>query len=136
VSVGARGQSMGSRARRAAPRRRRSQRGQATVEFALVLPAVVIVMLLLFQVLAVGRDYLLVVHTTREAARAAAADPNGDDAVAVVQHSLPGARLALHRSGETITAEVRYAAKTDMPIVGRMLPDVDLRSALAMWIEW
>ena len=49
-----------------------ADRGQSTVEFALVLPLVVMVLLLVVQVGLVVRDQVLVVHAAREAARAAA----------------------------------------------------------------
>ena len=113
----------------------RPQGGQATVEFALVLPAVVIVVLLIFQVLVLGRDYLRVVDTTREAARAAAVDSTATRAVGAVTRDLPGATLSLDRNGETVTASVRYVAKTTLPIVGVLLPDVEMRRSLTMWIE-
>ena len=116
--------------------RERSQDGQATVEFALVLPAVVIIVLLIFQVLVLGRDYLVLVDVTREAARGAAVDRSGNDANEAVDRGLPGAHLELQRHGETITATVHYTAKTSLPIVGALLPDIAIQRSLTMWIEW
>ncbi len=55
--------------------RARDDRGQATVELALVLPLVALVLAALVQAVVVARDQLLVVHAAREAARAAAVDP-------------------------------------------------------------
>ena len=101
-----------------------------------MLPAVVIVVLLIFQVLVLGRDYLRVVDTTREAARAAAVDSTATRAARAVTRDLPGATLSLDRNGETITASVHYVAKTTLPIVGMLLPDVEMRRSLTMWIEW
>ncbi len=114
----------------------RSQDGQATVEFALVLPAVVIVVLLIFQVLVIGRDYIRVVDTTREAARAAVVDSTGADAMEAVRRELPGAGLTLQRNGPTMTATVRHVAKTSLPIIGLLVPDVPMQRSLTMRIEW
>ncbi|MGA1052784.1 MAG: TadE family protein, partial [Ilumatobacteraceae bacterium] len=56
---------------------RTGDRGQATVEFALVLPVAALLVLGIVQVVAVARDQLTVEYAAREAARAAAvaADP-------------------------------------------------------------
>ena len=53
-----------------------AQRGQATVEFAFVLPLIVLAALAVIQVGLVVRDQLGVVHAAREAARAASVDPD------------------------------------------------------------
>ena len=52
-------------------RRATGERGQATVEFALVLPVLVFSAIAILQVELVVRDYVAVVHAAREAARAA-----------------------------------------------------------------
>ena len=56
---------------------RRCQRegGQATVEVALLLPLLALLLLAVVQVGLVVRDQVLVTHAAREAARAAAVDP-------------------------------------------------------------
>ena len=53
-------------------RRARGSIGQSTVEFALVLPLVVLLVLFVVQGGLIVRDQLLVSHAAREAARAAA----------------------------------------------------------------
>jgi Flp pilus assembly protein TadG len=50
----------------------RLERGQATVELALVLPVVVLLLMILIQAALVAKDQLLVQHAAREAARSAA----------------------------------------------------------------
>ena len=55
---------------RACPR----ERGQATVEFALVLPLILFGLMAILQVGLVVRDQVAVVHAAREAARAASVD--------------------------------------------------------------
>ena len=64
--------------RRDARRHARPDDGQAAVELALVLPAVVLLLLALVQFALIGRDELLVVHAAREAARAASVAGSGD----------------------------------------------------------
>ena len=59
-------------------RRARADGGQSTVEFALVLPLVVVVLLLVVQVGLVVRDQVLVVHAAREAVRAASVGDSND----------------------------------------------------------
>lgn len=121
----------------------REDRGQATVELALVLPLVAILLLVVVQMGMVVRDRVLVTHASREAARAAAV-AEGDRTVA--------ARRAAERAGPltadrlTVTVEVvdgggsvrvalRYRSTTDLPLVGAMLPDPDLDGAATMRIE-
>src|SRR5262245_56197250 len=81
-----------------------SDRGSATVEFALVLPLVLVVVLGLVQVGLVVRDRLLVEAAARAGARAAAIqdDPAAiEDAAIVAAPGLDAARfdLAVARSG-------------------------------------
>ena len=50
------------------------QEGQATVEFALILPLVVFLLLAVLQTALIVRDYVAVVQAAREAVRAASVD--------------------------------------------------------------
>ena len=116
----------------------RDTRGQATVEFALVLPLVVLAVLLVFQALVVAHDRLLLEHAAREAARAASVDPSGADAGAAVQRVLPGARLDLQRGsgiGAIVRAAVVFRCATDLPVIGPLLPDLDLHAVVTMRAE-
>ncbi len=58
--------------------RRRGERGQATVEFALIIPLVLVVILIVVQVAMVAHAQLSVAHIAREIARAVAADRSVD----------------------------------------------------------
>ena len=116
--------------------------GQSSVELALVLPLLVVLLLAVVQVALVARDEVLVVHAARAGARAAAAD----DSPAAAGHAarsaaaLDSGRLSTRtsyqggRSG-TVTVVVRYRAPTDVPVVGRLLPDVNLEANAAMRVE-
>jgi Flp pilus assembly protein TadG len=118
------------------------QRGQATVELALVLPVVVLLALAVAQVAVVAVDAVLVHHAAREAARAAAVDPQTAVAVDAARGSagLSSDRLAVdlaggRTAGDTLTVTVVYTAATDVPLVGRLVGDVTLRSGVSIRVE-
>ena len=64
--------------------------GQATVEFALLLPLIVFAAMALLQVGLLVRDYLGVQHAAREAARVASVDPDPGGAARAARRTLPG----------------------------------------------
>ncbi|MFN8027602.1 MAG: TadE family protein [Acidimicrobiia bacterium] len=113
-------------------------RGQATVEFAFVLPLLVLGMLAIVQTALVVRDQLGVVHAAREGARAASVDPDPTRAVRAVRRSLPGADVQVSDRpdvGGEITVEVSYTSVTDLPLVGILFPDPDLHASATMRVE-
>ncbi len=120
----------------------RGERGQATVELALTLPLVILLCLIVIQAGLVAKDALLVQHAAREAARAAAVEPNPTVAL---RAALASARLAPERlsltlgggttRGETTTARLRYRSPTDVPLVGRLVGDVTLGAEVTMRVE-
>lgn len=119
-------------------RGRREEHGQATVEFAIVLPGLLLVVLLIFQAMVVGHDYLLVMNAAREAARAAAVDPTDRDAFDLVMRAIPDARLTVDRNGGVgtpVAATVRWQAPTSLPIIGALLPDPWLEATISMRAE-
>lgn len=116
----------------------RGEPGQATVEFAFVLPLVVMAMLALIQVGLLVRDHLAVVHAAREAARAASVEPDPAHAIAAAHRTLPHADVDVGprpRVGGAITVEVRYRSVTDVPLVGRLFPDPELHARAVMRVE-
>ena len=128
---------MSSRAR---PARRSAcpESGQATVEFALVLPLVVFLMLAVLQTALVVRDYVATVHAAREAARAASVDRRADAAEVAARrvlrraHVEVGARPAV---GGPIRVQVTYTSHTDLPLVGVLFPDPELHASATMRAE-
>ena len=113
-------------------RSRRRARGQATVELAVSLPFVVAALLLVLQVGLVVRAQVLVVHAAREAARAAAVGerpppPDGLDPART--------ELEVVGAGPRVAAHVTYRLQTDVPLVGPLLPDVELRGEATMRVE-
>lgn len=63
--------------------------GSAVVEFALVIPLVILVLIAALELVAVTRLQLEVVHAAREGARQAATNPDVEGAVTAVRASLP-----------------------------------------------
>ena len=116
--------------------------GQATVELALALPVVAMALLLVVQVAFVAQAQILVVHAAREGARAAAVDPQPGAAVRAAR-STPGLRPSGLRvttsprgpSGSIIRVTVHYRARTEVPLVGLLVGDVDVEATVAMRVE-
>jgi Flp pilus assembly protein TadG len=114
------------------------ERGQATVEFALVLPLIVFALLAILQVGLVARDQIAVVHAAREAARAASVDPDSGAAGHAARRVLAGAEVhvgARPAVGQSISVDVSYHDHTDVPLVGALFPDLDLHAHAVMRVE-
>lgn len=117
------------------------ERGQATVEFAMLLPLFVLAVLLVIQTALVGVDWLRVHSASREGARigaAAVGDPVGSAQQAVgVSSTLSKERLTVgvQQRQRTITVTVRYRSPTNVPLVGALVPDVVLAAQTTMYIE-
>lgn len=120
----------------------RGERGQATVEAALVLPLVATMLLAVVQVGLLVRAQVMVTHAAREAARTAAVDADADAPVfaAEAASTLDPERLTVHvrgraGTGSRVQVEVQYRAPTDVPLVGSFLGDVTLRATATMRVE-
>lgn len=123
-------------------RRVREEGGQASVELALVLPLVMVLLLGMVQVGLLVRDQILVVHAAREAAREAAVDPAPDAAAraASASSTLDGGRLTVQSSGRgaagsRVRVDVSYRAPTVVPLVGAAIGDLTLRASATMRVE-
>ncbi|WP_420639502.1 TadE/TadG family type IV pilus assembly protein [Candidatus Poriferisocius sp.] len=119
-----------------------SDRGQAAVETALVLPLLLAVALVLVQVGLLVRDHVLVVHATREAARAAAVQPTTDAAMAAARAAadLDAARLQVDTAGGRTTGSllrvtVRYRPEPAVPLLGRLFSSVTIEESLTVRVE-
>jgi len=128
--------------RRRGGRRTSRDPGQASVELALVLPVVVLLVLVVLQVGLVGRDVVRVTHASREAARAAAIDddPGAAREAAIESSGLEPDRLevtVIGRSGpgSRVAVTVVYDAPTSVPLVGALVGGRTLRSSATMRVE-
>ena len=125
--------------------RERDDQGQAATELALVVPLVVLLLLAAVQVTLVARDQILVVHAARVAAREAALvdDNNNDEANVRFAASRAGGLKPTRVRTETsyqgwadmVTVELKYRSPTDVPLVGPLFPDVEVRAKATMRLE-
>ena len=119
---------------------RRDQRGQSTVELALALPVVVMLLLLVVQAGLAVRDRLVVLHAARTAARAVIVepDPGGGRCCARPGRAPargPRSRLAGElRPGGLATVTVTMAP-TRVPVVGRVVAGGSVVERLTVLVE-
>lgn len=122
---------------------RRGDHGQSTVEFALVLPLVVLVAMFIVQAGLVVRDQVLVTHAAREAARAAAvSDADRLDAAlraarqaGDLQGDRLGVTVSMLEGGSSVRVVVSYRSLTDLALVGALVPDITLDASVVMQVE-
>ena len=107
------------------------------VEFALVLPLVLLVVLAIVEVAVVARTQLEVVNAAREGAREAATNPDPAAAVDVVQQSLgvagSQARVQVSRPhvvGERAAVVVRLPHTLVAPLFGGITVELQARSVM------
>lgn len=118
---------------------RRGERGQAATEVALTLPIVALLLLAVVQAGLVVHAHVLVVHAAREGAREAAVS---SDVGAARRGARAAADLAperldvrLTRRAPRVRVDVRYRVNTDVPLIGRLLPDIAVRASATMRSE-
>lgn len=114
-------------------------RGSAAVEFALVLPLVLFMALVLVQVALLGREAAVVAQSARDGAREAAVTTDEDRIRdATLRSGLDGSRteVAVERHGSVghpVTVRVEYRASLLVPFLERLLPRrVDLHASATM----
>lgn len=120
----------------------RSQRGQSTVEFALCLPLVAVLVVLLVKVGTVAVDQSRLWHAAREGARVAAVDAD-EAAIRAAAESSGLSPLdvdiepaALDRAmGGPVTVTVGHSPGGSVPLLGALLDDLKLTATATMRIE-
>jgi hypothetical protein len=121
-----------------AARRVRAARGQASVELALVLPVLVMLLLALVQTAVVARDELLVQDAARAAVREASVGASENRVRDAARRALPGVTVEVDRSGgvgNPVTVLARYHDRTRVPLIGPLFPDVVLHGRATMRAE-
>jgi len=115
---------------------------QASVELALLLPVILLLVLLVLQIGLVGRDVVRVAHASREAVRAAATDddPGAARQAAIESSGLDPDRLRVTvrgrgAPGSRVTVTIVYTTLTAVPLVGVLAGDRSLRSTATMRVE-
>ncbi len=112
--------------------------GQASVELALCLPLVCLLLCGVVQVAVVARGQLAVQLAAREAARAAAVSAEPAAAATLAAERAVALRplsVRVAQRGGTVTATVSYTERTQAPLVGVLLPDVTLTASVTMALE-
>ena len=126
-------------------RRRRAERGSAAVEFALLLPILLLVLLALVQVGALARDQLVLTQASRAGAREASVNGSVDAVQEVVRSAAAGLdaeRVEIDvlwsgARGTPVTVSLTYEVPVVSPLAGWLLPQtVSLRSSATMRQEF
>ncbi len=113
--------------------------GQATVEFALVLPFLFLFSLSVVQIGSVANDQLALGHAARTAARAISlADVTGENANQIaldsVQNSITLNPVEINVELDESFAQVTlsYQRQINIPIIGKLFNDVTLQATTSM----
>lgn len=112
-----------------------NDRGQATVELAVVLPFIVLLATALIQCGLIVADQLAVWNAARSAARVAAisSDPQFDSQQAALEAvSLRPLQVTLAVFDEVVSARIVYIDHTDLPFIGLLFPDITLEATVTM----
>ena len=113
-----------------------AERGQATVEAALILPVIVLALLAVIQIGLVVHDRIMVTHAAREGVRVAAVQAGESDVrdAVVASGGLAPDRLdVVHQtSAGRVTVVIRYRSPTNVPLIGGLVGDVELVGSATM----
>lgn len=117
---------------------KRSESGQSTAEFALLLPFVVLLLLSIVQVALIVREQVQLTYATREVARQASVSPDLSRAQQSGRKVNPDANFQISRPakiGEHVEVRARDKFATRVPMVGVLFPDVALSAYASMRVE-
>ena len=119
-----------------------AEQGQSTVEMALCLPLVALLLAVIVQVGLITSDNGRLWLAAREGVRLAAVDGDRDRIEAAVRSSgLAGVEVEVHpdaggrAQGHPVTVEVAYTPRRTVPLVGRLFGGVTLQASATMRIE-
>lgn len=115
------------------------EQGQSSVELALSLPLIFLLLMALLQVAVIAREHIQLTHAAREAAREAAVSDNRSNPrrAAVARSQLDPNHLKVEVTGQRqgsrrVRAKLTYEVPTKVPVVGILVPDVTLEAEAAM----
>lgn len=120
-----------------APRRAESERGQATIEFVLVLPVIAVVAVGLLQVGVSVANQLAVELAAREGARAASvsADVAGAATRAAARTTSLDVTVEASASGEVVAVRVAFVDDVTIPFIGRFIGPIHHSATAFMALE-
>jgi len=102
------------------------------------MPLLFVFLLAIVQLVVVVRDQLATELAAREAARAAAVTAEaGGAAREAAEHavSLRPLVVATAISADSVTVTVSHVTRTDVPLIGSLIPDVDVTATATMALE-
>ena len=119
-----------------------AERGQSTIELALCLPLVALLMAAVIEAAGLATDHVRVWHAAREAARVAVVDPDvsaireaasagGLDGLDLAVEPRPEERVR----GEPLTVKVTYLAGSHLPLIRRFFAGITMHASATMRIE-
>lgn len=116
---------------------RRRDSGQATVELALCLPVVTIIVLVMTQLCVIGIHTVALVNTTRDVTRAAAigVDPVTAARRATRRLAADSVQVDVRVDDGWVTVRLTESVPTDLPIVGSWFGDIVVHEELTMMLE-
>ena len=112
--------------------------GQATVELALVMPLIIVLLLIILNVGLVVRDQLAVWHAASAGARAASISPESPDVVqqaVEAEVQLRPLRLHIVRDEQFITVEVQYPRTINLWLIKHIVPPLTLSASITMHVQ-
>ena len=127
---------------RRAPARVPALLGQATLEFALLLPALMLIVMFSVQVFLLTRDQMMLLHAARVASRTVAIsnDPSLAQSVVVGSTQLDPRRLTVSvlgdaQPGEEVTVRLEYRSQVAFALFRLMVEEVVIEEELMMSAE-
>jgi len=124
-----------------------NQKGQSIVEFAIILPILLLVVMGIFQFGLMFNAYLTVENVTREGARTGALGGSNTEIKSVIvsaAFNLDSDRLTVNitpnesgrNSGDTLTVKVTYSYELTVPIISDLFGDeIELAAQTSMRVE-
>ena len=121
--------------------------GQALVEFAIILPVLILIIAGIIEFGMMLNSYLTIQNASREGARYGIMGANDTEIIQVVRNSSPnldGSKLSIEitpgdasrKSGDTINVKVIYDYDLIVPIISNLLGNtVELKSETSMRVE-
>lgn len=121
---------------------RDAEDGQSTVELALCLPVLAIVLGFVVEVGLIAGDQVRLWHAAREAARVAVVDSDRQAALDAAERSgLSGLEISIEPApefrvqGRPLTVQIQYSPPGRVPVVGTIADGVSLDAEATMRIE-
>jgi len=124
----------------------KNQKGQALVEFAIILPLLLLLVMGIFQFGMMINSYLTIQNITREGARAAVVGSMDSEIIQKMKQISPTLNhnqlsiditpsQGIRRSGESLTVKASYQYPMTVPIISNLFSEVTLNAKTSMRVE-